>query len=201
MNKSDELRKSADSLESVGYKIKEEKTMLKKEQVLPIGSVVTVRFDDDVGRDTGQDTLCIIVGHLTLQKGRKCCYDYMCVEYPSGMDDGLFYINHDDIESVLWHSTDFDELHAHWMDRKYAEYVAYYKNYNSELRPSISEMRAKSKKAGALLHLCERYYNIKRWMCAGLFLVGAVLTGLLTKSWYAVAGAFLFAFIGWFAEK
>lgn len=175
--------------------------MLKKEQILPIGSVVAVRFDEDVGRDTGQLTPFVIVGHLTLRKGRKCCYDYMCVEYPSGMDDGLVYINHDDIANVLWRSTDFDELHAKWMECKYAEYVSYYKNYHSELRPDINTMREKSRKTGALLRRCEQINNIKRWMCAGVILIGAVLTAILTKSWYVVTGAILFAFFGWLSEK
>ena len=87
------------------------------------------------------------------------------------------------------------------MECKYAEYVSYYKNYHSELRPDINTMREKSRKTGVLLRRCEQIYNIKRWMCAGVILIGTVLTAILTKSWYVVTGAILFAFFGWLSEK
>lgn len=64
--------------------------MLKKDQILPIGSLVTVFFKSDGGKET----IALIVGHLTMQKHMISRYDYTCVAAPAGIEDGLFYINH-----------------------------------------------------------------------------------------------------------
>lgn len=167
--------------------------MLQKNQVLPIGSVVTVRFSSDAGRET----VAVIVGHLTLRNDRKCCFDYACVEYPAGIEEGLFYINEPDIVSVLYRACDTGQMHENWMERKYAEYQAYYRQYRPDLRPSIDDVRRKTKNAGGISRRMKRMRLVKRWVCAIGFLIGAVLTAVLTKSWEAVTGAVFFFIIGW----
>ncbi len=167
--------------------------MLQKNQVLPIGSVVTVRFKSDVGRET----VAVIVGHLTLRNDRKCCFDYACVEYPAGIEDGLFYINEPDIVSVLYQANDTGQMHEKWMERKYAEYQAYYRQYRPDLRPSIDDVRTKTKNAGGISRHLKRIRLTRRWVCAIGFLIGTVLTAVLTKSWEAVTGAVLFFITGW----
>lgn len=167
--------------------------MLQKNQVLPIGSVVTVRFTSDVGRET----VAVIVGHLTLRRDRKCCFDYACVEYPAGIEDGLFYINEPDIVSVLYQANDTGQMHEKWMERKYAEYQAYYRQYRPDLRPSIDDVRMKTKNAGGISRHLKRIRLARRWVCAIGFLIGTVLTAVLTKSWEAVTGAVLFFITGW----
>lgn len=168
--------------------------MLQKDQILPIGSVVTVRFPDD----DGKETVALIVGHLTLRKDRKCFFDYVCVEYPVGMEEGLFYINEPDIVKILYRATDTGQLHEKWMNRKYAEYQAYYRQYHPDLRPSIDDVRAKTKNVGAILRQMRKIRFTLRCVCAIGFVIGAVLTAVLTKSWAAVTGAILFFLAGLF---
>lgn len=111
--------------------------MLEKKQVLPIGSVVSVEF----AADEGKETIAVIVGHLTLLNSFKCCYDYICVEFPAGFEKGTFHINHSDIKRLIYCMDDHECKHEKWMERKYGEYMAYYNQYRSDLRPSIDELR------------------------------------------------------------
>ncbi len=167
--------------------------MLQKNQILPIGSVVTVRFACEVGRET----VAVIVGHLTLRNDRKCYFDYACVEYPAGIEEGLFYINEPDIVSVLYRANDTGQMHENWMERKYAEYQAYYRQYRPDLRPSIDDVRMKTKNAGGISRHLKQMRLARRWVCAIGFLIGTVLTAVLTRSWEAVTGAVLFFITGW----
>lgn len=89
--------------------------MLKKDQILPIGSLVTVFFKSDGGKET----IALIVGHLTMQKHMISRYDYTCVAAPAGIEDGLFYINHSDICSVLHRPSGADYFPENWLERKY----------------------------------------------------------------------------------
>ena len=171
--------------------------MLKKTQVLPIGSIVAVMFPSG----NGEETIAVIIGHLTLKKDRQCFYDYACVEYPSGIENGVFYINEPDITRVISKAEDYEQKHKKWMERKYAEYTVYYSQYRSDLRPDIDKMRKMASGAEDTLHPIKRIHVIKRWICALLILIGAVLTAFATKSWEAVTGALFFAFIGWLSVK
>ncbi len=166
--------------------------MLQKNQILPIGSVVTVRFACEVGRET----VAVIVGHLTLRNDRKCYFDYACVEYPAGIEEGLFYINEPDIVSVLYRANDTGQMHENWMERKYAEYQAYYRQYRPDLRPSIDDVRMKTKNAGGISRHLKQMRLARRWVCALGVLIGTVLTAVLTRSWEAVTGAVLFFITG-----
>ena len=170
--------------------------MLEKTQVLPIGSVVSVFFPCDNGRET----TAVIIGHLTLRKDRQCQYDYACVEYPSGLEEGVFYINAPDIAKVIYRADDPERKHEKWMERKYAEYMVYYSQYQPTLRTSPDLIRSKTKNAGAALRHMRRNRLVKRWVCALMILIGTVLTALITKSWETAAGAVLFSLVGWFAE-
>ena len=42
--------------------------MIEKTNVLPVGSMITVRFASEGGRET----IAVIVGHLSLRKDRQC---------------------------------------------------------------------------------------------------------------------------------
>lgn len=111
--------------------------MLTKNHVLPIGSVITVCFNSDEGRCT----IAVIIGHLTFRKDMISRYDYTCVEYPCGIENGLFYVNHEDVIDVIQVPTDPSNLHTDWMEVKYAEYQAYYRHYDPDGRPDIDSLR------------------------------------------------------------
>ena len=81
--------------------------MLAKAEVLPIGSIVSVKFADE-----DQEMLAMIVGHLSLVKRHRCHYDYICVEYPSGVEQSIFYINQPDIVEILHRTDDYDGQNA-----------------------------------------------------------------------------------------
>lgn len=131
--------------------------MVEKGQVLPVGSIVTVKFDADMGRVT----TALIVGHLSLLKPHKCFYDYICVEYPYGVEKGTFYINHADIICVSHRTDDSENKHEKWMERKYGEYLAYYNQYRFDVRPTIDELRRRKARAEDFQY---KYFVIRRMM-------------------------------------
>ena len=110
--------------------------MLERNQILPVGSLITIRHETDKGKET----VCVVVGHLTLRREIISRFDYTCVKFPQGVEDGLIYVNHDDIVNIIYRASDYDELNETWMNRKYAEYVAYYKHYGEYQRPDIDKI-------------------------------------------------------------
>lgn len=171
--------------------------MLEKRQILPIGSVVAVCYRTDGGKET----LLQIVGHLTLRREKVCLYDYVCVLYPQGIEDGLVYINHTDIVRV----PDPDELRSdaydRWLARKYPEFVAYYENGEHKNRPDIDTMRAMTLETRDRAYRKNRIKKIARYTCAGLCTLGVGLTVLLTNRWEMAVGALFFVFLGMGIKK
>lgn len=165
--------------------------MLKKDQILPIGSLVTVFFKSDGGKET----IALIVGHLTMQKHMISRYDYTCVAAPAGIEDGLFYINHSDICSVLHRPSGADYFPENWLERKYAEYTAYYRNYDPAERPDIDTMRGNLKaKFETLKNTKGRFRRFKKIIPIP-FVCGALLAVIISDNKIIAAGAFLLAII------
>lgn len=154
--------------------------MLKKQEVLSIGSVVRVHFK----RDT-KDTIAVIIGHLSLTPKFKCHYDYICVEHPYGLERGIFYINHTDIIEVVERCMDGNEHHSNWMERKYPEYTAYYNQYNHEERPDKDILREQFANA-------DEYLTLKQHKGLKIILniiIGTVLFALTVFDWRIGIGA------------
>lgn len=170
--------------------------MLSKREIMSVGTIVRIRYEND-----GKDTLAVIVGHLSLSKQMKCHYDYICVEYPYGIEKGIFYINHSDILETLYHCTDYQELHCKWMERKYGDYLAYYKHYRVDLRPDKNEMRKRHIAAKNLVD----YYTPKLKNIIGIISVligiGIGITALFTHQWLAVPGAVIFVLVAVYMFK
>lgn len=171
--------------------------MLEKRQILPIGSAVAVCYRTDGGKET----LLLIVGHLTLRREKVCLYDYVCVNYPQGIEDGLVYINHADIVRVLDPDELRGEAYDRWLARKYPEFVAYYENGNYENRPDIDTMRAMTLEARDRAYRKNRIKKIARYTCVGLCTLGVGLTVLLTNCWWMAVGALFFIFLGMGIKK
>lgn len=151
--------------------------MLKRSEIFPIGSMVTVQFEK------GEDTVLVVVGHLTLQKNAISRYDYTCVEFPMGVEMGLVYINHEDIVMVVYHASDYGDLHENWMMRKYAEYKAYYRHFAPETRPDISVVRTAIHEAE---HILPKRRRIKIIMSSAILMAeiaGATSLTILTRDW------------------
>lgn len=165
--------------------------MLKQDQILPVGSVVTVHF-----REKGEDTVLVIVGHLTINPKMISRYDYTCVHYPIGIETGLIYINHDDIEAVLYQNADVDGLHEKWMTRKYAEYKAYYRHFSEEQRPPTEVTRRSILEA--MNELPKRHKRKQILFCIALAtqFTGAVSLTILTGEWMVGFCALSFVLAG-----
>ena len=110
--------------------------MLSKREIMSVGTIVRIRYENDC-----KDTLAVIVGHLSLSKQMQCHYDYICVEYPFGIERGILYVNHSDILEKLHYFLDYDELHLKWMERKYGDFLVYYKYYRADLRSDMNDIR------------------------------------------------------------
>ena len=110
--------------------------MLSKREIMSVGTIVRIRYENDC-----KDTLAVIVGHLSLSKQMQCHYDYICVEYPFGIERGILYVNHTDILEKLHYFLDYDELHSKWMERKYGDFLVYYKYYRADLRSDMNDIR------------------------------------------------------------
>lgn len=166
--------------------------MLERKQILPIGSTVAVCYRTDGGKET----LLQVVGHLTLRRARVCLYDYICVYYPQGIEDGLVYINHTDIVRVLDPAELRNDTYDRWLARKYGEYLAYYETRDPKERPDIDTTRREILIGREREH---RNNKIRKWMhvlCAAAITLGAVIAFLLTKRWEIAVGALFFAFLG-----
>ena len=79
--------------------------MLSKREIMSVGTIVRIRYENDC-----KDTLAVIVGHLSLSKQMQCHYDYICVEYPFGIERGILYVNHSDILEKLHYFLDYDDI-------------------------------------------------------------------------------------------
>lgn len=166
--------------------------MLEKMQILPIGSTVAVCYRTDGGKET----ILQIVGHLTMRRAKVCLFDYVCVYYPQGIEDGLIYINHTDIVRVVDSSELQNKLYDRWLARKHGEFLAYYNTRDPKKRPDIDTMRSNMLIAREREH---RHNKIKRWMraiCTVAIIIGAGLAFLLTKQWESTIGVVFFALIG-----
>ena len=165
--------------------------MLGKREILQIGTIVKVRYEND-----SKDTYAVIVGHLTLTEQMQCHYDYICVEFPYGIERGVFYINHTDILETLYHCADHEKLHENWMERKYGEYLAYYKQYRPDLRPDMNEIKKRKVLAEETLgHFATKQKAITLTATI-ITAIGIGITAFLTKQWIAVPGALLFSVMG-----
>ncbi len=167
--------------------------MMEKKNILPIGSAVSVKY----AVDGGKETVLIVVGHLSLRKDTLCFYDYICVPFPEGAAKGLCYINHDDVVRVI-HLQQYDSLdYSKWLERKYAEYEAYYKHYRFDERESIDEQRKRTVQG---INAYERKREAKKVagaICLGGIIIGAVAVAFLTKEWETAVCALLFAVMGY----
>lgn len=131
-----------------------------------------------------------------MRRAKVCLYDYVCVYYPQGIEDGLVYINHTDIVRVVDPSELRNETYDRWLTRKYGEYLAYYNTRDPKERPDIDTTRREI----LIGRERERKNNrIRKWMriiCTAAITLGAGLAFLLTKRWEIAVGALFFAFLG-----
>ncbi len=169
--------------------------MIEKSNVLPVGSMITVRFASE-----GRDTVAVIVGHLSLRKDRQCFYDYVCVEYPKGYENGVFYINQENIATVISTPADLGNNYERWLERKFAEYKVYYSDYHPELRPDPEKARVSSKIADRMYLQNKKLRIVKRLICTLIGIIGAAAIALVTESWEATCGAVLLYIFGLFSE-
>lgn len=166
--------------------------MLERKQILPIGSTVAVCYRTDGGKET----LLQVVGHLTLRRAKVCLYDYVCIYYPQGIEDGLVYINHTDIVRVLDSAELRSDMYDRWLARKYGEYLAYYETHNPNERPDIDTTRCEILIGREREHRNNKIRKWMRFLCAAAITLGAVIAFLLTKRWEIAVGALFFALLG-----
>lgn len=163
--------------------------MFEKKQMLPIGSKVTVCY----ASDGGTETVLVVVGHLSLRNKNTCHYDYVCVPYPNGFEDGIRYINHSDIVRVICRADETDEAYIKWREKKYAEYKVYYENYDSKKRADIDTVREQVVHWKNELEESERYTLKGKVVNIAIIIFGAGITVLLTANWWAGLCAFILA--------
>ena len=154
--------------------------MLKRQDILSIGSVVKVHFESDEKNITA-----VIIGHLALTKKFKCHYDYICVQHPYGLEKGIFYINHSDIIEIVETCLKDSEEHLNWMNRKYPEYKAYYNQYNHEERPDKDSLREQF--ANAERYLTTKQHN--KYKIVFNIIIGIGLFALTIYNWRIGIGA------------
>lgn len=161
--------------------------MLKKQEILSIGSIVRIHFENDE-----KDTIAVIIGHLSLTKRFKCHYDYICVEHPYGLERGIFYINHTDIIEIIENCKNNNAQHSNWMERKYPEYMAYYNQYNHDERPDKDSLREQFANA-------EEYLTAKQHKGLKIILniiIGIMLFALTVFDWRIGIGADISFIVG-----
>ncbi len=168
--------------------------MLERSQILPVGSLITIRHETDKGKET----VCVVVGHLTLRRDIISRFDYTCVKFPQGVEDGLIYVNHDDIVNTIHRASDYDELNEVWMNRKYAEYVAYYKHYGEFQRPEIDKIRQNIFQVDPP---AKRKNFIAQITILIISISGAALLSVLSGTWMTSVGAALFMLAGYCIKK
>lgn len=82
------------------------------------------------------------------------------------------------------------------MERKYGEYLAYYKHYRVDLRPDMNEIRKRKVVAENMVsHHTKKQKAIIMAITISIT-IGIGLTALFTKQWLAVPGAVLFFIAG-----
>lgn len=161
--------------------------MLKKQEILSIGSIVRIHFENDE-----KDTIAVIIGHLSLTKRFKCHYDYICVEHPYGLERGIFYINHTDIIEIIENCKNNNAQHSNWMERKYPEYMAYYNQYNHDERPDKDSLREQFANA-------EEYLTAKQHKGLKIILniiIGIMLFAMTVFDWRIGIGADISFIVG-----
>ena len=163
--------------------------MFEKKQMLPIGSKVTVRY----ALDGGTETVLVIVGHLSLRKKFESHYDYVCVLYPNGIEDGIRYINHTDIVSVIYDADKTDKAYIKWCDKKFIEYKVYYENYDPKKRINIDAMRESIVDWQNKAEDTKERKHIKKAVVAAIIIFGAGVTVLLSGNWWGGLCAFCLA--------
>ncbi len=169
--------------------------MLTRNQILPVGSVITVRQ----GKNPDEITVAVIIGHLTLRRNMINRFDYTCVRFPEGVEEGLVYVNNEDIEEILCRATDYDERHRDWLIRKYAEYKAYYEHYGELPRPDIDKIRQEMIPLEPTQNHARRY-GVRITMLI-LSLSGAALLSVLSGTYLTIIGAVLFMCAGFLWAK
>ncbi len=170
--------------------------MMEKKKILPIGSVVSVKY----AIDKGKETVHVIVGHLSLRKASLCHYDYICVLFPFGVEKGLYYINYTDIVSVINVPSFTDEIYEKWLEIKADEYDTYYKHYRYYERPDIDAMR---KRVVQGRNIFDRKTEMKKAVgiiCLGGITLGAAAVAFLAGEWESGVCAFLFALMGYLTK-
>lgn len=170
--------------------------MLSKASVLAIGSIVKVYFKEDEN-----ETVVVIVGHLTLSGDTRCHYDYICIEFPGGIEKGLLYINHPDITDVLYSCPDHGGMHSKWMERKYGDYLGYYNHYCADSRPDISDMRHSIAMSENIVKRYKRKKQLIMWTVFIISIIGIGITAFITKQWLAVPGALFLGVLGYINGK
>lgn len=168
-----------------------------KKQILPIGSIITVCYE----QDEGHETQLMVIGHLCLRKRFICHYDYVCVRCPYGLEDGICYINSADIVSVLWHPNIEDEKYREWYERKHQEFMAYYRNYRPDREADINALRENQIRWENLIDQKTRNSRIIRITGITLLIIGTGLAVALTECWWMGIGAVLFAVTGYMIKK
>ena len=170
--------------------------MLMKHQILAVGTMAKIKFEKEQ-----QKTFVVIIGHLTLSKKMKCHFDYVCVEYPYGIENDIMYINHEDIIEVLYCPDDYENRNQKWIERKYGEHLAYYKHYHYELRPDKEEIRERITISDNLI---KKHNNKGTIITIGIIMLltlGIGITALFTKQWLVLPGAILFTVLGFTYAK
>ncbi len=167
--------------------------MFEKKLMLPIGSKVTVHY----ALDGGTETVLVIVGHLSLRKRFESHYDYVCVLYPNGIEDGIRYINHSDIVRVIYDADKTDEAYIKWRDKKYIEYKVYYENYDPEKRVDIDTMRESIVDWQNKVEDTKERKRIGKAVIAAIIILGAGVTVLLSGSWWGGLCAFCLAAVAY----
>jgi len=171
--------------------------MFEKKHLLPLGSKVTVRY----ALDGGIETVLFVVGHLSLRNRTVCHFDYICVPYPGGFEEGIRYINHSDIVRVICRADETDEAYIKWREKKYIEYKVYYENYDTEKRADIDTMRESVVHWQNKLDECKERCLGRKLINIAAIILGAGITVLLTANWWAGLCALLLAVMGYFIKK
>lgn len=169
--------------------------MLEKRSILPVGSMVTVTFAANEGRET----FAVIVGHLTLREPSLCHYDYICVEYPGGVECSSFFINDGDILRIVHRADDTGPGYEKWLQQKYREYQAYYSSGQDKNRMTIDEVRYRKLRAEDKLYQMAKYRKVRRVILPCVFVLSVGISMWCTQSMLLLPIALFCAGLGiWF---
>ena len=121
--------------------------------------------------------------------------------YPFGIERCILYVNHSDILEKLHYFLDYDELHSKWMERKYGDYLVYYKYYRADLRSDMNDIRKQIFNAkNRLDNYALKLKNFISLICA-ITGIGIGITAFLTQQWLAVPGAVIFVLVAVYMFK